>query len=114
MNITKRPWGSYEILADDKRYKVKRIIIEPLGRISYQSHEFRSEIWVIVSGYGLITIDEKQNRVNYGNIVCIPKNSKHRIENFNKDKNLIFIEVQTGETFIEEDITRYSDDYGRS
>tara|TARA_B100000282_G_scaffold296860_1_gene280562 strand:+ start:3228 stop:3572 length:345 start_codon:yes stop_codon:yes gene_type:complete len=114
MNLTKRPWGSYEILKNEESYKVKKIVVNPLSRISYQSHKFRDEIWVIVSGSGLITIDEKQSTVKYGSVVSIPKNSKHRIENDNKDKNLVFIEVQTGKAFSEEDIIRYSDDYGRS
>ena len=109
-----RPWGNYRTLANDVLYKVKKIVVNPRSRISYQSHKFRNEIWVIVSGSGLITIDEKKSKVSYGSVVSIPKNSKHRIENNTEDKYLVFIEVQTGESFEEEDIIRYSDDYGRS
>ena len=113
-NETTRPWGQYEILSSGATYKVKKIIVNPLGRISYQSHDFRNEMWVIVSGTGLITIDEIQNSVSYGSVICIPKKSKHRIENTSVKEQLIFIEVQTGSSFEEGDIIRYSDDYGRS
>mgnify|MGYP001369519284 CR=1 FL=1 len=109
-----RPWGNYNILASESFYKVKKIVVNPQSRISYQSHKFRNEIWVIVSGSGLITIDENKSKVNYGSVISIPKGSRHRIENNTQDKPLVFIEIQTGEAFEEEDITRYSDDYGRS
>ena len=112
-NHIRRPWGTYEVLLDELQYKLKRIIVDPGHRLSYQSHEHRSEIWVVVSGSGIVTIDDRESEVGYNSIICIPKNTKHRVENNNKYQCLIFIEVQTGKSFSEEDITRYSDDYGR-
>tara|TARA_X000001388_G_scaffold41766_2_gene29396 strand:- start:519 stop:890 length:372 start_codon:yes stop_codon:yes gene_type:complete len=112
-NHIHRPWGTYEILLDELQYKLKRIIVNPNHRISYQSHEKRNEIWVVVSGKGVVTIDDRESPVKYGSIISIPKETKHRIENTNKHQCLIFIEVQTGKSFQEEDIIRYSDDYNR-
>ncbi|HAI41092.1 MAG TPA: mannose-6-phosphate isomerase, partial [Maribacter sp.] len=104
---------TYEVLLDELQYKLKRIIINPSHRISYQSHDKRNEIWVVVSGHGEITLDDKVSPVKYGSIISIPKGTKHRIENTNKNQCLIFVEVQTGESFNESDIIRYSDDYNR-
>ncbi len=113
-NHIHRPWGTYEILLDELQYKLKRIIVNPNHRISYQSHEKRNEIWVVVSGYGEVTIDDKKESSKiWKHYKYSKKEQKHRIENTNKYQCLIFIEVQTGESFNESDIFRYSDDYNR-
>ena len=108
----RRPWGTFEILLDEPSYKVKRIKVEPSQRLSYQSHEYRSELWCVVAGSGLVTIDDRESSVSYGSIVKFPANAKHRMENTG-EVPLEFIEVQTGISFEEEDIIRYEDDYKR-
>ena len=107
-----RPWGSYEILADRKQYKLKEIIVNPGQRLSYQSHSKRTEIWAIVQGEGIVTLEGQQLDCYPGRSFFIPKEQRHRIECTGK-KPLIFVEVQTGEYFGEDDIIRYEDDYGR-
>ena len=111
--MNKRPWGNYQVLYDGNDCKVKRITVNPKQRLSYQLHKQRSEVWVIVSGKGKIIINDEPREINPESIITIPVGAKHRIENNNKYQCLIFIEVQTGKSFREEDITRYSDDYGR-
>ncbi len=109
-----RPWGKYEVLSSSPGYKIKKITVKPKCRISYQSHAQRNEIWIVVQGSGLVTLDEKSSKVKYNSIICIPQGSKHRIENRSSDYDLIFIEVQTGNSFHESDIERYQDDFGRT
>ena len=108
-----RPWGRYYVIHDQENYKIKRIEVEPGQRLSYQFHEKRSETWVIVKGNGMVIIDEKQQNISEGETILIPKKSRHRIENIS-DNQLVFIEVQTGTYFGEDDIVRLSDDYNRS
>ena len=112
MYTEKRPWGSFTILDESKNYKVKRIEVRPGKRLSYQSHEERDELWMIVAGLALVTIDNKETEISYGEYVRIKKKQKHRIENRGKDK-VVFIEIQTGTYFGEDDIIRYLDDYKR-
>lgn len=112
LNKTIRPWGEYIILEDTPKYKSKKIIINPGQRISYQFHTKRSEVWVIVSGTGILTLDGAEKKVSYGDAILIPVYSKHRIHN-NSNEKLVFIEVQTGQYFDEDDITRIDDDYNR-
>ena len=107
-----RAWGAFTILSEDSKYKVKKIEVQPGHRLSYQSHDLRSEFWVVVSGSSVVTIDDSKFAVKYGETVHIPVGAKHRIENIGDD-TLVFIEVQTGSSFSEEDIVRYDDDYGR-
>jgi mannose-1-phosphate guanylyltransferase/mannose-6-phosphate isomerase len=107
-----RPWGRFEVLADEPDYKAKKIFIDPGGRLSYQSHTRRSEHWVIISGRAEVTLNEKKTLLDPGQSVHIPLGAKHRIRNAGSG-TLIFIEVQTGEYFGEDDIVRYLDDYNR-
>ena len=107
-----RPWGTFYVIHDELNYKLKRIEVNPNSRLSYQYHNKRSECWTIVEGSGLITIDEVDLQVSQGESITIKKGSKHRIYN-NTSENLVFIEVQTGSYFGEDDIVRIEDDYNR-
>ena len=113
----KRPWGSLEHLLDEEYCKVKRIIVKPGQRLSYQYHHKRSECWVVVQGRATVTLDDKEFEYEsdnqFGNIVNIPVGTKHRVRN-DEEIDLIFIETQTGTYFGEDDIVRLEDDYGRN
>ena len=120
-----RPWGEYQVLLDDYNVKVKKITVKTSGRLSYQSHEHRSETWVCIQGMGLVTINGCDQVISPKRTVYIEQGCKHRITNISpiyrdekgieKEDDLIFIEVQHSNegTFDESDITRYEDDYGR-
>lgn len=110
--ISQRPWGTYVVINNDINYKVKKIEVNPGHKLSYQYHTKRSEVWTIVQGEGEVTIDGTKSIIKYGDSITIDQTSRHRIENIGKDK-LIFIEVQTGTYFGEDDIVRIEDDYNR-
>ena len=107
-----RPWGSFYVIHDEKKYKLKRIEVESGQRLSYQYHKKRAETWIVVEGEATVTIEEKIKKYNEGQTVIIPKGAKHRVENTRSDK-LIFIEVQTGSYFGEVDIIRLQEDDNR-
>ena len=107
-----RPWGHYQVLLDDLDCKVKKIVIKPGQRPSYQYHHKRTEQWAIVKGEAKVTIDDKESVKKAGSSIKIPVGARHRIENIGTD-DLVFIEVQLGEYFGEDDIVRVSDDYNR-
>jgi mannose-1-phosphate guanylyltransferase/mannose-6-phosphate isomerase-like protein (cupin superfamily) len=108
-----RPWGSYAILCEEERFKIKRLVISPGKRLSLQYHHHRSEHWVVVRGTALVTIDEKEQFVHEGESVFIPKNARHRLANPGKVP-LEIVEVQGGEYLGEDDIVRLDDDYSRN
>jgi phosphomannomutase/phosphoglucomutase len=110
---TYRPWGHYEILSEAADHKVKRIHVIPGGRLSYQRHFRRSEHWFVVSGRGTATMDGYDIELPAGAALDIPARAMHRIRNEHSD-DLIFIEIQTGEYFGDDDIERVEDDYGRA
>tara|TARA_R110001583_G_scaffold149076_3_gene301010 strand:- start:10873 stop:11247 length:375 start_codon:yes stop_codon:yes gene_type:complete len=107
-----RPWGNFENLLDTGYCKVKQIIIKPNQAPSYQYHFKREEVWVVVQGKGELKLDDILSSVNVGDILHIPLKAKHQIKNIGEE-NLIFIEIQMGEYFGEDDIVRLEDNYGR-
>lgn len=107
-----QPWGGYEILLDAPDHKVKRISVKPGTRLSYQVHARRSEHWFIVRGVGAVTLDGIRSEVTPGCAVDVALGAAHRIENVGTDD--VFIEVQHGEYFGEDDIVRLDDDFGRA
>jgi len=107
-----RPWGEYFVLEDAPTHKVKRIIVKPGGRLSYQYHHHRAEVWTIVQGEAIITLDGENKIYKKGEVAQIPLGAKHRIQN-QTDQDVVFIEVQLGTYFGEDDIVRIEDDYNR-
>ena len=108
-----RPWGKFEILLDAPNVKVKRITVNPYSRLSYQYHEKRSEQWTVVSGNLTIVLDDDKLFREPGQSVKISLGDRHRAWN-ETDEPVIFIEVQTGTYFGEDDIIRLQDDYSRN
>lgn len=111
--IEERPWGTYEVLLDSDDVKVKRIIVNPKQRLSYQYHHKRREQWTVVEGILTIVLDGEEIEKNVGESIHIPLGSHHRAWN-KTDKPITFIEVQTGTYFGEDDIVRLEDDYTRN
>ncbi|MDQ6950688.1 MAG: glycosyltransferase [Mariprofundales bacterium] len=109
----RRPWGYYEVFADDPNHKVKRIIVYPGKRLSLQRHKRRSEHWHIIYGEGVATLDDREIILKAGDSIDIPIGSAHRMANRGTE-NMAFVEVQRGDYFGEDDIERLEDDFGRS
>jgi mannose-1-phosphate guanylyltransferase/mannose-6-phosphate isomerase len=107
-----RPWGSYTVLEDAPGFKIKRIEVKPSGRLSLQSHQHRSEHWIVVSGVATVTCGEHVTDLEPNESTFIPMGAKHRLENRGSELVAI-IEVQVGSYLGEDDIKRYDDQYGR-
>src|SRR3954470_1936589 len=110
LNGEARPWGRFEILSDDVSHKVKRMTVEPGHRLSYQRHAQRSEHWFVVAGDALVTLDGVEHTVVTGEAIDIPMGAAHRVANKGTEP-LVFIEMQHGTYFGEDDIERLDDDY---
>jgi mannose-6-phosphate isomerase-like protein (cupin superfamily) len=102
------------VLDDDAAdHKVKRIVVDPGKRLSYQQHAKRSEHWFIVSGTATVTLNGTEHTVEAGSAIDIPVGTAHRAENRGSEP-VVFIEVQHGTYFGEDDIVRLEDDFGRA
>lgn len=107
-----RPWGSFDVLHEEKTFKIKKITVKPKSRLSYQYHNKRSELWYVISGKGIVTLNNEKIELNVGSTIKIEKKDRHRVENKGSE-DLIFVEIQTGTYFGEDDIVRLDDDYNR-
>lgn len=109
---TIRPWGYFIIMGEGKDYKIKKIMVNPKKRLSLQSHNHRSEHWVVIQGNAKVILDNKEYFLKKGESLFVPQKIKHRLEN-PYDNPLEIIEVQNGDYLGEDDIIRFEDDYNR-
>ena len=107
-----RPWGSYTVLEEQPRYKIKRITVNPGAKLSLQMHHHRSEHWVVVKGTATVTCGEETFLVHENESTYISAGKNHRLENEGVIP-LELIEVQNGSYLGEDDIVRFDDVYGR-
>jgi len=107
-----RPWGTYSIIDQGDRYKVKNIVVNVGQSLSLQKHHHRAEHWIVVKGTALVELDGVESLIHENQSTFIPIGCKHRLSNPGKIP-LQIIEVQSGSYLEEDDITRYDDKYGR-
>jgi mannose-6-phosphate isomerase len=108
-----RPWGNYTVIDDAAPdHKVKRLVVHPGKRLSYQLHHKRAEHWFIVSGTATVTLDGTVTRLGPGQAIDIPLEAAHRVGN-DGEVDVVLVEVQHGSYFGEDDIVRLEDDFGR-
>ncbi|MEM5329968.1 mannose-1-phosphate guanylyltransferase/mannose-6-phosphate isomerase [Paraburkholderia sp. JHI2823] len=108
-----RPWGTYTVLEEGPRFKIKRIEVKPGASLSLQMHHHRSEHWIVVCGMAKVVNGDKEIFVRTNESTYIPAGHKHRLENPGV-LDLVMIEVQSGEYLGEDDIVRFQDVYGRA
>jgi len=112
LDSEQRPWGSWHVVDVEDGYKIKRIHVHPGARLSLQTHEHRSEHWVVIQGVATATVDGEEVQVEAGESIDVPLGAQHRLAN-SGDVELVVVEVQLGGYTGEDDICRLEDDYGR-
>lgn len=108
-----RPWGKYDLIDKGTNFLVKRVTVNPGGKMSLQMHHHRAEHWIVVSGTAKVTIDGKDQYLSANQSVYIPITTVHALENPGTIP-LELIEVQSGSYLGEDDIVRFADRYGRA
>jgi len=107
-----RPWGFYTVLAQSKGFLTKLIHVNTGQRLSVQSHNHRSEHWVVLSGMAKVVLEGNEHILSPGHSIDIPLKAIHSLQN-PYEEELEIIEVQLGDLLLEDDIVRYEDIYGR-
>lgn len=107
-----RPWGSYTILGEGGGFKIKRLEVRPQAKLSLQMHHHRSEHWIVVSGTAVVQNGDEETMLHTNQSTYIPAGHQHRLHNPGVI-DLVMIEVQSGQYLGEDDIVRFSDQYGR-
>jgi len=107
-----RPWGWYDSIDEEERFKVKRIQVKPGASLSLQKHHHRAEHWIVVKGTAEITCGDQKFLLGENQSTYIPLGEIHRLANPGTIP-LEIIEVQSGSYLGEDDILRFEDNYGR-
>ena len=108
-----RPWGTYTVLEDKEKYKIKTIVVKPGKKLSLQKHFHRNEHWIVVSGTATVRVGNKIKLIRPNESTYIKMGEIHRLENEGKIP-VVLIEAQVGEYTGEDDIVRLEDDYKRA
>ena len=108
----RRPWGMFEQFTLNELSTVKIITVKPKQELSLQYHYKRSEFWRVLAGKPVITIGAKKYRAKAGDEFFVPVRTEHRIASGTDKEPAKVLEISYG-TFIEEDIVRLEDKYGR-
>ena len=108
-----RPWGWFEVIAEGPQFKVKVITVYPGQALSLQSHQHRSEHWVVVKGIATVVQNDDVYTLKSNESIYTHSGVKHQLKN-NSSENVQIIEVQTGSYLGEDDIVRYHDIYNRN
>jgi mannose-1-phosphate guanylyltransferase len=74
------------------------------GSVSYQTHDFRDEVWTVATGTGRLVLDGIFSDIKRGDVINIKAGQKHAVKGID---NLQIIEVQLGSELSEFDIQRY-------
>lgn len=108
-----RRWGEYKVMdsiefPDGFKSLTKQLKIKAGKGISYQVHRHRDEVWTFVDGKGELVLDGVRSVVGRGDTVTIKKGVRHAVRAVS---DLTFIEVQSGDLLVEEDIERFAWDW---
>ena len=107
-----RPWGFYTVIAEGKGFQTKLIHVNQGQKLSVQSHNHRSEHWVVLSGMAKVVLEGKDHILSPGHSIDIGVKAIHSLQN-PYESDLEIIEIQKGDILSEDDIIRYEDMYGR-
>lgn len=103
--IAEKSWGEYRVLDERTGAKVIRLNIKAGASTSYHAHEYRKEIWTVISGEGTVTLDGTERNVSAGDVVEIAVKSKHALR---AATDMEIVETQTGEKIDRADKRKYS------
>lgn len=108
-NLT-RPWGDMDLHHEHRNFWIKSIRVSPSQRLSLQSHAFRTEVWIGLSGVVMAEVDGVTQELRPGDMITIPVGARHRLSS---ETSGSIIEIAVGPDVREDDIVRYEDDYKR-
>ena len=106
VRFAEKSWGSYEVMDVDESSLTIKVTLLPNHSMHYHAHEFRSEVWTVISGHGVCTLDGIDKKISAGDVIEIPIGCKHSVR-ADRDSILKLIEVQCGNEISVEDKIKF-------
>ncbi len=104
-----KSWGSFRVLDITPESMTIKVMLNPGQRMNYHSHEYRDEVWNIISGQGRTVVDGMEQKVQAGDVVTMAAGCRHTVI---ADTELQIIEVQMGKEISVQDKRKYDFDEG--
>ena len=91
--FAEKSWGYYKVLSVDADSLTVMVTLKQGHSMNYHSHQHRSEVWTVISGYGRTIIDGDMQNIKAGDVVNMPAGCRHTVF---ADTDLKLLEVQLG------------------
>ena len=99
-----KSWGQYKVIdAQDNSLTIK-INLKKGHEMNYHSHQFRNEVWTILSGEAKAIINDREYNLQAGDTMQIPQGTKHKLY---AKTDLQVIEIQSGKDISKSDKIKY-------
>lgn len=92
--FSEKSWGSYQVIAVDEGSMAVKVTLNPGHGMHYHSHKLRDEVWTVVSGTGIATVDGVKADIGPGDVINMKAGQKHKVDAISELK---IIEVQIGD-----------------
>lgn len=102
--FAEKSWGSFRVLDVGDDSLTIKVTLNPGHSMNYHSHEHRDEIWNVISGHGRTVVDEREQFVKAGDVICMKAGCRHTVI---ADTELQMIEVQLGQDITVHDKKKY-------
>lgn len=102
--FAEKSWGSFRVLDVGDDSLTIKVTLNPGHSMNYHSHEHRDEIWNVISGQGRTVVDEREQSVKAGDVICMKAGCRHTVI---ADTELQMIEVQLGQDITVHDKKKY-------
>lgn len=104
VRFAEKSWGTYKVIDAGKESLTIKITLKAGYGMNYHSHEYRDEVWAVVSGKGKAIVDGMETSVSAGAVIQLPRGTRHMLA---ADTDLQAIEVQTGEEICIQDKMKF-------
>lgn len=105
IHFAEKSWGTYTVIDVQPQSMTIKIKLKKGNHMKYHAHEHREEVWTIVSGYGKVVVDGREQEVKTGDVITLPVGCKHILI---AETDMSVIEVQIGEEISPKDKIVYS------
>lgn len=103
--FAEKSWGSFRVIDAEKDSLTIKVVIKPNDFMNYHSHDYRDEIWVVVSGCGKTIVDGREQDITTGDVIIMKAGCRHTVI---AKTELKLVEVQIGEEITVHDKHKYS------
>ena len=102
--FAEKSWGNFRVLDVENESLTIKVTLNAGHSMHYHSHQYRDEVWTVISGEGRTVVDGMEQKVKVGDVITMSAGCRHTIF---ADTELQLIEVQLGKEISVHDKQKY-------